>query len=358
MVLDDPAATVRLDRNDMLGLVGHLGPMLLKGWQAAAGLRLSRLRPAAIVAAGLGGSGIGGDVLRALLAPVATVPVLPVKDDRLPAFVGPQTLVCVCSYSGNTHEALAMFDAARSAGASVVAITSGGTLADRARAAGEPLITVPPALPPRAALPYSLAPMLRAVAAAGAQGPGEDDIREAAGVLDDLAGRRGPSVPASQNPAKQLAVRIAGATPMIYAASSLMAPAAMRWKAQCNENAKCHAVWGAFPDLAHNEVVAWAGDATAASGRFVVILRDAEDGPLAAGQVAAARELAFGRAAGLEEVWPEGRSRLARLLSVIQLGDYVSVYLALLAGVDPTPVEAITAMKARMQEASPPRGTH
>lgn len=356
MVLDDPVATARLDQGGMLALVGRMGPMLLDGWAAAAGIRPPLSRPAVVVAAGVGGSGIGGDVLRAVLAPLAPVPVVAVKDDRVPAFVGPHALVCVCSYSGNTAETLAMFDAARAAGAPIVAITSGGLLAERARAAGAPLVSVPRTLPPRAALPYTLGPMLRVVGAAGLPAPGEDEIREAAAVLDDLAGRRGPEIPVGANPAKQLAVRLGGGLPAVYAASDLALPAAMRWKTQCNENAKRPAVWGVFPDLAHNEIVGW-GDEAAARGRFVVILRDPEEGPLLAAQVAAARGLAFARAAGVEEVWSEGRGRLARLLSLIQLGDYVSAYLALLAGVDPTPVELIAALKTRMQEASPPRGT-
>jgi glucose/mannose-6-phosphate isomerase len=356
MVLDDPAAMARLDHGGMLALVGRLGPMLLEGWAAAAHVPGPASRPAVVVVAGLGGSGIGGDVLRAVLAPLAPVPVVTVKDVRLPAFVGPDTLVCICSYSGTTAETLVMFDAARAAGAPIVAITSGGLLAERALAAGVPLVTVPQTLPPRAALPYSLAPMLRVLAAAALQVPGEGELREAAAVLDDLAGRRGPAVPTAANPAKQLARRLTDTLPTIYATSDLMTPAAMRWKTQCNENAKRPAVWGAFPDLAHNEVVGWAGE-PARGVRSVILLRDQEEGPLVAAQVAAARHLAFGRAAYVEEVWPSGVGRLARVLSVIQLGDYASVYLALLAGLDPTPVDVITALKTRMQEATPPRGT-
>lgn len=357
MVLNDPQAIARIDRDDMLGLVGRFGVMIREGWEVAGTLRLPRLRPTAIVAAGLGGSGIGGDVLRALLTSTAALPVVPVKDDRLPAFVGSQTLVCVCSYSGDTVEAIAMFDAARAAGATVVAITSGGLLARRARDTDTPLVSIPPGLPPRAALPYSLTPMLRVLTAVGAAGPGEDEVREAASLLSDLADRWGPTAPAERNPAKQLALRVGGMMPVIYAASSLTAPAALRWKTQCNENAKRFAVCNAFPELAHNEVVGWAGDEATARGLFVVILRDQDDGPRVGGQVTVARELAFGRARGIEEVWSQGATRLARLLSLIQFGDYVSVYLALLAGINPTPVEVIAAMKAQMQEAPPPRGT-
>jgi glucose/mannose-6-phosphate isomerase len=198
--------------------------------------------------------------------------------------------------------------------------------------------------------------MLRVLGTAGLPGPDEEDLREAAAVLDELASRRSPAIPTAANPAKQLARRLVELLPAIYATSGLMTPAAIRWKTQCNENAKRPAVWGAFPDLAHNEVVGWAGGA-GARARAVILLRDQEEGPLVAAQVDATRALAFGGATVVEDVWPAGAGRLARLLSVVQLGDYVSVYLALLAGLDPTPVDVITALKTRMQEAKPPRGT-
>ncbi|MCL6641379.1 MAG: SIS domain-containing protein, partial [Candidatus Rokubacteria bacterium] len=141
-VLDDAGRIGRLDSSDMLGAIGRMGAMVAEGWEAAAGTPRPPRVPSALVVAGMGGSAIGGDLLRALLAPDAPVPVVVVRDERLPAFVGPQTLVVACSYSGNTEETLAAYDAARARRAPLVAVTSGGALAARARADGHPVVAV------------------------------------------------------------------------------------------------------------------------------------------------------------------------------------------------------------------------
>lgn len=359
MILDDGRELGRIDAGGMLGLVRRLGGMTLEGWESAAGLALppAAARPAVVVTAGVGGSGIGGDLLRALLAPAAAIPIVTVKGDRLPAFVGRDTLVFVCSYSGNTEETLATYEAAHAAGASIVAVTSGGLLADRARAGRHPVVQVPAGLPPRAALPYLLMPMLRVAARLGMAAVTDADVREAGALLTDLAGRWGPEVPTDDNPAKRLAVGLCGRVPVIYAASPGTEPVACRWKTQLNENSKVFSVWNAFPELGHNETVGWTRVSETETGLFVVILRDRDDGALAALQIDVTRSLVFGRARGVEEVWTVGDSRLARLLSLVLFGDLISVYLAVLNGVDPTPIDMITEMKRRMQEAPRPRGT-
>ncbi len=362
MILDDGREIARIDAGGMLGLVGRLGPMTVEGWEAAASLPLpargAAARPAAVVAAGMGGSGIGGDLLRAILAPTAAIPVIAVRDDRLPAFVGRDTLAFLCSYSGDTEETLAAYEAAHAAGASIVVVTSGGRLADRARAGGHPVVLIPSGLPaPRAALPYLLMPMLRVAARMDIARIADGDVREAAAVLTGLADRWGPTVPTADNPPKRLAARLGGCIPVIYAASQATEPVAHRWKTQLNENSKVFAVWNAFPELGHNETVGWAGASRAPSGLFVVILRDRDDGARTTLQVEVTRTLVFGRARGVEDVWSAGDGLLARLLSLVLFGDLVSVYLAVQGGVDPTPIEVITEMKRKMQEGSRSRGT-
>ena len=359
MILDDGREVARIDAGGMLAVIRRLGAMTLEGWRVAAELPLpwtvaaprpalaGAARPAVVVTAGMGGSGIGGDLLRALLAPTSSVPVVSVRDSRLPAFVSRHALVFVCSYSGNTTETLAVYQAARDAGAAVVVVTSGGHLAERARAAGDPVVLVPAGLQPRAALAYLLMPMLRVTARLGLAGPAEADVTEAAALLDRLADQWGPAIPTAENPAKQLAARLQGLVPVVYASSPGTAPVAYRWKTQFNENAKVFAAWNVFPELSHNETVGWTG-APGAAGRFVVILRDRDDEPLVAAQVEATRALALGRAHGVEEVSSQGQGRLARLLSLVLFGDLVSTYLAILSGVDPTPVEIITAVKRRL----------
>lgn len=351
MVLDDPGEMARVDASGMLRAVLRSGPMIVDGWHAAIQVDPPVVRPTAVAVCGMGGSGIGGELLQALLAPTSPVPIVCVRDERLPAFVGPQTLLFLVSYSGNTEETLACGDAAVAAGARPVAVTSGGRLARFARERGHPLIAVPAGFQPRAALPFLLLPLLRVAAAAGLADEREADIREAAGLLADLARLWAPEVPSPANPAKRLAASLVGTQPVIYGASSGTEPVARRWKTQLNENSKIHAAYGSFPEAAHNEVVGWAGAGDEAVLRSVVVLRDREDGPTVEERLDAVRSAALSRARSISDVWSVGSGRLARVLSLVLFGDLVSVYLAILRGVDPTPVAAIEAVKERLRRA-------
>ncbi len=348
MVLDDREEIARLDPGGMLDLVRRLGAMTADGWEAASDLALPLVSPRAVVVSGMGGSGIGGDILRALLAPIIAAPVITVRDYHLPAFVGRDALVFACSYSGNTEETLAAYQEAHATGAAVVAVTSGGALADLAAADGHPVVRVPPGLPPRAALPHLLMPMLRVTGRLGIGGVTDPEVREAAAVLGELAVRWGPEAPSSENPAKALAVALEGATPAIYASSPQFEPVAQRWKTQLNENSKVFACWGAFPELNHNETVGWEGVLGGHARLHAVILRDRDEGARNALRVEITRDLSLRKAGGVTDVCSQGNGLLARLLSLVLFGDLVSVYLAVLVGVDPTPVEIITEIKRRL----------
>jgi len=353
MVLDDSQEIARLDPGGMLGLVLRLGAMTVEGWEAASDLALTPVSPCAVIVSGMGGSGIGGDLLRALLAPTAAVPVITVKDYRLPAFVGRDTLIFACSYSGNTEETLAAYKEAHAAGAAVVAVTSGGTLAGLAACDGHPVVRVPPGLPPRAALPYMLMPLLRITDRLGVSGVTDpevrdSEVREAAAVLGELAVRWGPEAHSGGNPTKALAAALKDAVPVVYASSSQLEPVAQRWKTQLNENSRVFACWNAFPEINHNETVGWEGIRGGNPRLHAVLLRDRDEGARNALRVEITRELLERRADGVTEVWSQGTALLARLLSLILFGDLVSVYLALLTAVDPTPVEIISEIKRRM----------
>ncbi|MDR7419282.1 MAG: bifunctional phosphoglucose/phosphomannose isomerase [Armatimonadota bacterium] len=349
MILDDPREISRIDVAGMLQHIVQFGPMVREGWQAASALPPAAAVPSAVVVCGLGGSAISGDLLAALLAPSSPVPVVCVRDEQLPAFVGPRSLVIACSYSGHTEETLRAFETASRAGAEVVAITSGGRLADLAGDAGHAVVRVRPGLQPRASLPLLLLPMVSLAARRGLTPIDADDVRETAAVLDELAARWGPEVPSGDNPAKRLALALRGVIPAIYAASPSLEPVARRWKTQLNENSKTFAVANTFPELVHNEVVGWQGLSNGSPAVHVVVLRDRDEDPRAVARVAAARDVAFRGARGVSEVWSHGTSPLARLLSLVLFGDLVSGFLAVLAGVDPTPVEVITRIKDRLR---------
>ncbi len=348
--LDEPAHAARIDRSGMLDRTLRMGAMLLEGWEAASGVVPPAARPTAVVVAGMGGSGVGGDMLRALLAGTSPVPIVGVKDYRLPAFVGPTTLLLACSYSGDTEETLSAYAAARASGASIVAVTSGGSLAGRAQADGHQVVRIPAGLPPRAALPYLMLPLLRLTRDSGLSSMGDEEVREASLLLVRLASLWGPEVAAGENPAKTLAIYLFGGLPAVYSASPLLEPVAVRWKTQLNENSKLFACANTFPELSHNEAEGWAGLARAGLPLRAVVLRDRREDPAAALRIRLARETLEGLAGEVREARSQGEGLLARLFSLIILGDLVSCYLALMAGVDPTPVEIITQTKARLKE--------
>jgi glucose/mannose-6-phosphate isomerase len=348
--LDDRAGLPAVDPSGMLEIVRSLPRQLREGWRAgrAAGLGLLRARPAHVIFAGLGGSAIGGDLAAAAIGPTLPVPFVVVRDANLPSYTGPQSLLIASSYSGETNEILEAADSAVSRGARVLVITSGGRLAALAESRGQAVVRIPGGLPPRAALGYLLAPVLAALEGWEVCGPCAADVEEAAQVTEVLGRQMDADVPEERNAAKRLAGRFAGRIPVVYAASPEAEPAARRWKGQFNENSKTVAAWNVFPELAHNEVVGWGAPDEIVRLLEVVVLFTGAETERTKRLVTAAREAMPGAGAGVSEIVGCGESRLARLLSLVLVGDLTSVYLAYLRGVDPTPIEAITTLKQRV----------
>ena len=348
MEFANPKERHRRDPSGMLDLILRFPQMCAEAWALPAQPELPALRPQHIVALGMGGSGIGGDVLRAVLYDEASVPVTSTKEYRVPAFIGPGSLVFACSYSGNTEETLAAYDDAAARGARCVVITSGGELLRRARERRHPAVVVPPGLPPRAALAYMFLPMLALLGRAGIVRSYDAELREAVSAVKGTVERLGPD--GGDSSARRLAEALVGRIPVVYSALPFLEPAAQRWKDQFNENAKTFAVWNTFPELNHNETVGWGVDPALARVIHVIILRDPREPARLGQRVTITKELAFRKAAGLDEIASEGEGRVARLLSIIAHGDLVSWYLALLRGVDPTPVAVIEDLKKRLAE--------
>jgi glucose/mannose-6-phosphate isomerase len=341
----DSTSVGRVDASHMLDLVRRFGTMTADGWRAAEGVSLPAPRPSAIVVCGMGGSGISGDLLRALAASRSPIPVIVHKNDRLPAFVDATTLVFACSYSGNTEETLESFQAASRANARIISITSGGRLAALSRDGAVATVSVPGGRPPRSTLPLLLLPMVRVAASIGVVSVTDDDVAQMAAMLTELGTEWAAA--ASDNPTASLAQALEGAIPAVYGTSPLTEAAARRWRTQLNENSKTLAVDAAFPELTHNEVVGWEGVGAGAPWH-VVLLRDREERPRDALRVRATLELAFARARGRTDVWSKGDHPLARLLSLVLYGDFTSCYLAMRRGIDPTPVAMIDRIKARL----------
>jgi len=299
----------------------------------------------AVVMAGMGGSAIGGDLLRTCLAPVLGVPWVVHRDYGLPAWVGPDTLLLVGSYSGNTEETLSAFEEGVRRGATVVCLASGGTMAERARALGLPLVEVPAGLPPRAALGYSFFPLAVLLTRMGLAAIPGGDIEEALAEIGRSRVRWGRERSVDENGAKTLAHALVGSLPVVYSADGVLSSVALRWKGQFNENSKTLAYVNVFPEVDHNEIEGWEGAGEIGRRIHLILLRDREDTRRVQYRMEVTAGIIGARAGGRTEVWSRGTGRMARVFSLVCLGDFTSVYLALLTGQDPTPVDNIGRLK-------------
>jgi glucose/mannose-6-phosphate isomerase len=297
-----------------------------------------------LLVAGMGGSGISADFATAL----ANRPVAVHKSYGLPVWAPvtrPQ--VIVLSYSGNTEETLSVVEAAVEAGLTPAVVCGGGTLGEWAENNGWPCIRVPAGLQPRAALGYLLGSLMRLLGEAGVVGVTPEHLVAAGERADAIAGPGGTGWALARDLAEGLDGRIVG----VYGATGLAGPVAQRWKTQINENAKWPAWYSLLPELDHNEIVSWASLAGLTRRRVgIVTLRDRGEPPGVAARFAHTAEITGGDVTWVGEVWSQGDSPIERMVSLTAMGDLVSVELAIGAGVDPVPVEAIENLKRRLAE--------
>lgn len=301
-----------------------------------------------VVLAGMGGSAIGGDLAAALLAGELRVPMSVHRDYGLPAYVGRDSLVLCSSYSGNTEETLSSFDEAKKRGAKVVALTTGGRLAELARANGFPLVTFSYAARPRATLGYSLTLVLGALSRIGLARDLAGDIDAALADVAKLQERVHEG--ARTNEAKKLAVALAGKVVFVYGAGA-MGVMARRAKGQWNENAKNWAAFDVMPELDHNAVVGFPHPPVAKQAVAVLILRSSQDLGRHRVRWEVTKELLD--KAGVEHHSLElpGANALSEVLQMTYFTDHVSFYVALLNGADPSPNTSIDLLKDRLAKA-------
>lgn len=384
--LDDVDALQRDDKSDMLRVVAGSGAQVREAVVAAAEAGLDRLsqegRPRAVVVAGLGGSGISGDVLTAVAGYQCPVPIIVHRDYGLPRWVGAADAVIGVSCSGTTEETLSSLEQAVSRGCSVVGVgAEDSPLADLVGRGRGVFVPVPGGRMPRASL-WSLAvPVVLAGRAMGLHTLAYSDIAATADLLDEVAERCRPTSESFVNPAKRLAADLAAALPLVWGNSSLAGVAARRFANQLAENAKYPGIPGVLPEAGHNQVVTYDGPFGALAGRpiagdravrsaddpdngffrdrvddpeelrlHVVMLTDTDEHPQVARRRMASRDLARDRGIGVSELLAEGTSPLERLASLVIAPDFASVYLGLLYGIDPTPIAAIQYLKGSIAQ--------
>ncbi len=340
----------KLDSADMLGRVMVFPAQMQDAWRIGADFArtaatLNATKFSRVVIAGMGGSAIGGDLARSFLGDSARVPIVSCRDHRLPANVAREALFIASSYSGNTAETLAAYAAAREHAAAMLAVTSGGELARRCERDHVPSCIIPAGIPPRAAIGYSLLPTLQILRAAGVASFDDSEYEEALKAARQCVSNYGPED--DRNPAGELARTLHGRTAFVYAAPALLEGVARRWSCQFNENAKTLAHFAYFPELNHNEIVGWeVGDLMKRA--VILYLEDRDDHPLTRRHADVGLSLMKPFAGAIERFDAPTGGRLSRMLATMLLGDFASVYLAYLNGVDPTPVKKIDALKKEM----------
>ncbi|MDI3481333.1 MAG: glucose/mannose-6-phosphate isomerase [Tepidanaerobacteraceae bacterium] len=350
-MLDDLTAIKNLDKSGMLDLIHNLPETGERAVNIARdsikGLRFHNIMN--VVVTGLGGSAIGGDLLRMLCQNHSIIPIMVNRDYTLPAFVDEKTLVIASSYSGNTEETLAAYQEALKRKAKILVITTGGELKKKALADEVPVITIPAGMPPRAALGYSFFPLLVVLEEQGIIPKKHFKIEESINLLKEARKQFHYETPESENPAKLLARKLHKKLPVIYGVAGITEVVAVRWKGQFNENSKHPAFFNVFPELNHNEIMGYEGDRDLLSKMEIVILRSPDEMDRIKKRIEITKSLIEGVVSGITEVWPQGESPLERMLYLIIFGDYVSAYLAVLNQKDPTEIDYINSLKERMK---------
>ena len=346
-ILDDINEIKRIDKSNMLSFCVDAAKHYEKAAQIAEKATVDYPKPKSIIVAGMGGSAVGGELLRDWAHDTLPVLVEVCREYTLPAYVGKDALTFIVSYSGETEETLSIFLEALKRKSVVICIGSGGTLLDFAEKMNVPNIRVPAGIPPRAAFPYLFIPMLICLRKLGLITEVEPEIREAIATVRQICDENAPEKPLEKNLSKKLATNIFKTVPVVYG-FEFYRSVAQRFKQQFNENSKVPSKWETFPELNHNEIVGWEEAGELANHFSVVIIRDKAEPEQIRCRIEASKELLIDKVAGIYEVWSRGEGKLAKMLSTMLIGDFASVYLAILRGVDPTPVKTISTLKDKI----------
>ena len=348
-MLDDLDFLTRNDPTGMSGLVAGFADQVRAAYSSASGTQLQASGPFQhVVLTGLGGSAAGGDLVGGLYQSEGAVPFFVNRDYSVPAFVGPESLVFASSYSGNTEETLAAYADAKSKGAKVIIVSSGGKLTELARMREEDLFAVPGGQPPRSALGFMSVPVIVASQRLGLIP--RQDFDQVSAALDATVGLCGFYRPEASNPAKQVARHLHGKLGALYGAGAWQYAVAQRWRGQINENAKAMVTTHQFPELCHNEVLGWEGSQDQGVSQWAgVLLQGGNEPERMARRVSITLDL-IGPNCRFMTVQALGDTTLSRILSLAHMGDWVSLYLAALNGQDPGQMKAIDTLKLRLSE--------
>jgi glucose/mannose-6-phosphate isomerase len=349
MNLDDTRRFGELDPGGMLDAIDSLPDQLETAWEVGSRFPLGEIaRVRQVILAGMGGSAIGADLLASYAMPMATVPVIVWRNYDIPAFAaGNGTLVVVSSHSGNTEESLSALASARECGAQTLAITTGGKLAQAALDMGAPVWQFEHAGQPRAAVGYSFGLLLALFTRLGLIPDPEDEFEGTLATLRDQQAQIRADVPVVKNQAKRIAGQFIERWPMILG-SDFLEPVARRWRTQIAELAKAVAQFEALPEADHNMVAGVLHPEALFSSTMVIFLRGSMVHPRNLLRIDATRQVLMVEGFNTDVIEAVGETCMAQQWSMLHYGDYAAYYLAMAYGVDPTPVDAIEALKRHL----------
>ncbi|MDD3628436.1 MAG: bifunctional phosphoglucose/phosphomannose isomerase [Actinomycetota bacterium] len=352
-ILDNLQKIKEIDSGGMLETEEKFYLQLLDARKIAVEADLEKLKGAnfkGIAFSGMGGSGFTGDIIKALIKDDIDIPVEVVKGYNLPCFIKKGWLVIPISYSGNTEETISTTNQALERECEVVGICSGGELEKICVNNNKTVIKIPSGMQPRGAIGYLFFPAYLMLNNLGIINVSEEDIEEALGLIKEKAELYRRETETDKNPAKKLALQISDNLPIVYGQEGILGAVAYRLKCEINENSKTPCWCNEFPELNHNETVGWER-LKGVTGKFIIlILRDEDESSRIKARIDITSGLIKDNVSTIVDIPVEGKSKLAKALSGIYLGDITSVYLALLFEVNPTPVEKIESLKAELKK--------
>lgn len=342
---------VKLDASDMLRLISGLPEQCREAYDIGRNSALPKPDRAIdnIVFAGLGGSAIGADIVRVYLQKELKVPVIVCRNYTLPEFVGKNTLLFCSSYSGNTEETLSSFDHGLKKGANIITMGSGGKLKELSLKNGFRHVAIPSGFPPRTALGYMSVTVLAVLSRLGFISDKEKEVEGIHAALSRLRDEEiGVDVPSEKNISMRIAGKLLGKYCVIYGTGDSTEAVAVRWRGQLAENSKALSSSHTLPEMNHNEIVGWEFPKELLKDFKVIMLDDPNDHPRTRQRIEISKRIIEESGAEIIELKREDSSFLARLFSLIYIGDFTSYYLALLNNIDPTPVKRVDYLKAEL----------
>lgn len=339
-----------LDKSNMFEVLAGFSKQITESCEIGSNINpQEKLRNAKnIIITGLGGSAVGGDLLRSYIQYEIKVPLYINRNYYLPSFADENTLVIVSSYSGETEETLSAYEDAKEKNCMIVCISSGGRLSVIAENDGHLVIKLPKGYQPRCALAYSFFPLLILLAKLQFIAERDSEITNLIKYISEKSDSY--TLLNENNHSIKLALHLKGKIPIIYSSNDLLDIVNYRWRCQIQENAECLAFGNVLPEMNHNEIVGWRKNEGILRNFAVVFLKDKEDNQRIVKRLEITKNIIDDYAGTAIQIESEGTTKLVRIFDLIYLGDWVSYYLAILYKADPTEIENINILKHKLTE--------